>query len=208
MPGEWRAYARRRYSPALLAGVAGYAVLLVSASVFQRELEPHVLLPVFFGLHLFLQILRLRVLDDIGDIDSDRVRHPDRPLPMGTCSTKAAWYLAWSLFGLELSVLLPLWSAALLFPVLVSICGWVLHRQFYLPAALSAPVRNVLVVSGNAFFPAAQYLSAVLVFAFHPVRRTSLLSPRDAIITSTLFAASLLVYGFRILVHRRGIDND
>ena len=57
------------------------------------------LLPISLGaISVFLVTAGGNVINDISDLETDRYNHPDRPLPSGTITKKAAYYMAISFF--------------------------------------------------------------------------------------------------------------
>jgi geranylgeranylglycerol-phosphate geranylgeranyltransferase len=65
-------------------------------------------------------------LNDYFDRETDKVAHPERPLPQGLIPPKAALYLAGGFFGatLVLSILVNLWSFAIVVTSIVVMVGY------------------------------------------------------------------------------------
>ncbi len=65
-------------------------------------------------------------LNDYFDRETDKVAHPERPLPQGVIAPKAALYLAGGFFGatLGLSILVNIWSFAIVVTSIVVMVGY------------------------------------------------------------------------------------
>jgi len=74
-----------RYSNALMAGLTTFLGFWLSDSSLSRSsvllLIVATICSTGFG----------NTINDIFDIDSDRINHPDRPLPQGNISVRSAW---------------------------------------------------------------------------------------------------------------------
>jgi geranylgeranylglycerol-phosphate geranylgeranyltransferase len=76
------------------------------------------------------------VLNDLGDRDSDRVNHPDRPLVTGAISVPTARRLAVALFVLAIVAIVPIaWSAPLVAVILATALAALLAYEWRYKAA-------------------------------------------------------------------------
>ena len=74
------------------------------------------LLPISLGaISVFLVTAGGNIINDISDLETDRSNHPDRPLPSGTISKKAAYYMAISFFiaGFVVSLFVSLFISSI-----------------------------------------------------------------------------------------------
>ncbi|MCE4601406.1 MAG: geranylgeranylglycerol-phosphate geranylgeranyltransferase [Desulfurococcales archaeon] len=98
------------------------------------------------------------VLNDIVDVEIDRVNQPNRPLVAGTISARTAWlcYLATSTAGITASLLLGPW------PLVVAVLGWLVGSVYDVWGKRSGFPGNLMVAFSTSLpFPYAMAVAGV-----------------------------------------------
>ncbi len=99
------------------------------------------------------------VLNDIADIEIDRVNAPDRPLASGAITTREAWacHFILAFLGLASSAPLGLW------PLIVALTGWLLGVAYDLWGKRSGFPGNIMVALATSLpFPYALAVAGVV----------------------------------------------
>ena len=99
------------------------------------------------------------VLNDIADIEIDKINAPDRPLASGTITVREAWtcHLALAFLGLVSSALLGLW------PLIVALAGWLLGVAYDLWGKKSGFPGNLMVALATSLpFPYALAVAGIV----------------------------------------------
>lgn len=200
MLSEWRVLIRERWTWKLSLWALLYALVIPIVPVEREGFLPFALPYLVLIFHLFVQMLRLRILDDLGDLETDRILHPDRPLPRGACSPKAALLLSGLLFTLELPILLFIPSPFIILPASLAITSWLLHRDFFLPGSMKAMAKGMA-----ALYPVLHYLAIACLIgdlAGKPLPRG------DYILSAGICLASILIQTSRFLRRTRSNESE
>ena len=81
---------------ALMGFVATYISGLVGIGL---DLRYHLLVATIAGLCVFLVISGGNIINDISDAESDRINHPNRPIPNGEINIRDAWVVSLAFFA-------------------------------------------------------------------------------------------------------------
>jgi len=133
----WLTYLKERFPlPVYLVLVAGF--VLSGQLLYGQALEWLPVVLSFIGLLVFFALLRL--MDELKDLDKDRIAHPERPLPRGLITSDEAgtvivagiiFMLGWSLA----TALVANTAAAIAFAAVTAYL-WLMYREFYCGAWL------------------------------------------------------------------------
>ena len=128
----WLTYLRERFPlPVYLLLVSG---LVASGALFSSsriDWQPATIS--FVGLMIFFAVLRL--MDELKDLEKDKIAHPERPLPRGiitvnqaeqAVSIAAAFMLLWALC----SALITNYAAGACYAIVTAYL-WLMYREFY-----------------------------------------------------------------------------
>jgi 4-hydroxybenzoate polyprenyltransferase len=165
----WRTLVKERFRPgallALAAGLAASAQLIVAPRVDAAGLAIGAA-----GVAALLALLRL--MDEVKDLDRDRVAHPERPLPRGVVKpvdARQAIHLGIGMLGLAAGLLAVLRSpvAGALYGVCV-VYAALMYREFFVGRVLEsrpftyAATHQAIVLPMYAFATAAGAPAAAL----------------------------------------------
>ncbi|AHH20692.1 putative membrane protein [Nocardia nova SH22a] len=141
-------------------------------------------------------LLYLRMVDEIKDLDHDRIHHPDRPLVTGAVAVGELWVtIAVVAVGLTVvSALLSWWSAVLVVAAMAYGLGlWALE-------AVSAPVRDNLLLNLVVTYPVQLWIIAYIVVS--AVDTGQVESDWGTAAVAVIFAGAFLYFEFaRKTVH-------
>lgn len=141
-------------------------------------------------------LLYLRMVDEIKDLDYDRVHNPDRPLVTGAVSVGELWAsIGVVAIGLTVaSLFLSWWSAVLVVAAMTyGLALWALE-------ALSAPVRDNLLLNLVVTYPVQLWIIAYIVRS--AVDTGQVESDWGTVAVAVIFAGAFLHFEFaRKTVH-------
>ena len=135
----WSAFLRERFQlPVLL--VLGTAQAASAQYVVASRLDLGGLLIAIVGIVSLLALMRL--MDELKDLEKDRVAHPERPLPRGTLSEEDARRgLHWAVLGLVVATGVIAVGRNLMTGALYGLCvayTLLMYREFFAPRFLGA----------------------------------------------------------------------
>lgn len=161
--GRLRLYAAERFTAVLWAGAAAFAALGIAAG---QVLSGRIGFPEPGALPgagaVILVALRLRAMDDVKDLDLDRVRHPGRPLARGAVT---AGDLRRVIAGaIVLEALLSLLAGAAPFLVWIAVLAYsvLMYREYFL-GRWTAAHRTLDVAGHSLIVPLAAFYLVVCV---------------------------------------------
>ena len=177
-PGEgWRALVRERFAlPALL--VIATAQAASAQYVVSPRLDVVGLAIAALGTTALMALLRL--MDELKDLDTDRIAHPDRPLARGALApAEARRGLVWGTGALFAAALLIGIGRSLTAGALYAVgilCALLMYREFFVPRFLGerplayGVTHQIIVPPIYAFatataFPAEALSAGVVWFA-------------------------------------------
>jgi len=102
------------------------------------------LIPLVLAVFLFFS--RLRLFDEIKDIDSDTVHHPERPLPRGLLAKNDVLHIAFILVVLEIALFSFYGFLAFLSAVIAVSYSLVMYREFFIKKWLRAHLATYAVL--------------------------------------------------------------
>ncbi len=157
------------------------ALLGVWVGAYMTWLRPVYYAPAIAGLAAFLVCAAGNIINDLIDIDIDRVNHPKRVLVKGTLSTRYALVLAicFNVVAviLALCISLPLTGMAVITVLLLYLYNYRLKKiplvgniVISLLAGLTFITGGVAVDYNMAFYLPGPLVAAVFAFFFHLVR--------------------------------------
>lgn len=158
---RWITYIKERFPLgtffALVAGISLSGIYL-----YQKEFQWIPFIISFIGILMFFALLRL--MDEVKDIDKDRIANPDRPLPRGLITKKEALQ-AINLFQIILFIyclfiLVFLQSIAAISYAVVALYLWLMYKEFGVGKWLSSRpllygISHQLIVFPVTFFAVA-----------------------------------------------------
>ncbi len=140
--------------------MVGFAVLVGLAIVYGREvyrLDPAILtLSYLTGFFISASSM---ILNDIVDIEIDKINQPERPLVKGDITLREAWacYVITGLAGLVASAYIGFWS------LIVALSGWIVGSLYDAWGKKSGFPGNVMVAFATSLpFPYALAVAGVL----------------------------------------------
>ena len=173
----WFTFARERFQiPAVL--IFGAAQSTSAQFVVSSALDWVALVVSISGISVLLVVMRM--MDELKDLDKDRIAHPDRPLPRGLISPEEVRY------GLRISIGVLLCASILIGllgnPIAGTLLGLsvgyslLMYREFFIPEFLDArpfsyaATHQVIIIPIYAFatataVPEAVFTRPVLWFA-------------------------------------------
>lgn len=178
----WIVYIRERFFlPTLIFLVAGISLSGIFLNNNSFSLMPFLLS--FTGIFLFFILLRL--MDDVLNLEKDRIAHPERPLPRGvikiTTAKNMVDRLQIILFAYSMIIWVLLQETAGLIYLCVAIYLWLLYRNFFIGQWLN---RHPIV--HGVFLQL--FIFPVVFFA------VSIVHP-DAILLPSTWAFALMLFG-------------
>ncbi len=154
----WMTYVRERFPLPVYALLVGGFVLSAAAAA-GSPLE--VAATAFGAAGLLAFFFELRLMDELKDLEKDRVANPDRPLPRGLLNpdgvrrTVAGIALGMGAYGVALAPVAGVPAAAAF--LLLTVYLWLMYREFYLGAwlvdrpILYAATHQIVLLPMSAF---------------------------------------------------------
>lgn len=179
----WITYIRERfYLPTFIVLVAGISLSGIFLNGNSFRLLPFVLS--FIGIFLFFALMRL--MDDVKDLEKDRIAHPDRPLPRGlikkTMAQSMVDRLQIILFAYSMIIWVVLQEVAGLAYACIAIYLWLMYRDFSAKDWLHRHPLIYGVLLQLFIFP-------VVFFAVAVVHSNAIILPSTWALASMLFGA-------------------
>lgn len=179
----WLTYIKERFFlPTLIVLVVGISLSGIFLHDHSFKLLPFILS--FTGLFFFFALMRL--IDDVKDLEKDRIAHPERPLPRGLIKKKTARsmvdQLQMVLFAYSMIVWVLLQETAGLAYACVAIYLWLMDKDFFAGSWLHRHPLIYGVLLQLFIFP-------VIFFAVAVVRADAIMLPFTWAFAAMLFGA-------------------
>lgn len=221
MKSRWGIYLKERF-PLIPNILVAWGMILSCARLALPAGAPlpHLEFAVgFVGAIVFLA--QLRFMDELKDVEKDKIAHPDRPLPRGLFTT--AEFARWIVLFQSVMIALAIATGLLLNPTAGIFFGvgtvylYLMYREFFLPSLARSPflyaithqaITVPMLGFGVALFapdffrtPEFGWFSMLLVSAFFAFEIGRKLDPR----AHPLLTTYLVVYGRMKTVSALGI---
>ena len=102
------------------------------------------LIPLFFATSLFF--FKLRLFDEVKDMESDTVNHPERPLPRGLLSKDEVTQIAFIIVAMEMALLSFYGFWAFVSAAVAAGYSLVMYREFFIKKWLRAHLTTYAVM--------------------------------------------------------------
>lgn len=181
---RWIAYLQERF-PVFLMILLVSGISLSGIYLYNDDFHPLAFILSFIGLFFFFALLRL--MDEVKDLEKDRIAHKERPLPRGLIKKEEALLVIYGgtiiLFAYSMFIWVFLQSVAALAYVILTIFLWGMYKEFGVSSWLNR--RPV-------YYAITHQLVAFLVAIF----AVSVAAPEKALAPMTLAYGLLLMGAF------------